>query len=127
MAKIVLGKYWKTLTPEEQKKFTKLFQKRIKEVYLNRINTGKNLTVAYKDAFFKGSKRIFSPLIFTLKKKDYKVLFKFWKSPNGWKVYDVEVEGVSIIRTYRSQFYDIMEKGGKKELFKKLEDVTKTK
>ena len=48
------------------------------------------------------------------------ILYKFYKSKVGWKIYDVEIEGVSIIQTYRSQFDSIMKKGTIDELIDKL-------
>jgi phospholipid transport system substrate-binding protein len=44
-----------------------------------------------------------------------------YKSENDWKIYDFEIEGVSIISTYRSQFDQILSKGTIDELMKKLE------
>ncbi len=41
---------------------------------------------------------------------------------NSWKIYDVEIQGVSIIRSYRSQFYQILQNGTFDELLLKLEE-----
>ena len=49
------------------------------------------------------------------------MIFKMFKSKNDWKIYDIEIEGVSIISTYRSQFDQILSKGTIDELMKKLE------
>ena len=47
--------------------------------------------------------------------------YKFYKLKNNWKIYDVEVEGVSIVQTYRSQFATILQKGSIDDLLLKLE------
>jgi phospholipid transport system substrate-binding protein len=128
MSKLTLGKkYWPKLTDEQKKKFIELFRKRIKMVYLDRVTIAGNLSVTYKPAFMKGKRRVFVPSVFSSNGKDYSVLFKLWRSGKEWKIYDVEVEGVSIIRTYRSQFYDILSKGTIDDLFKKLENATANK
>jgi phospholipid transport system substrate-binding protein len=44
-----------------------------------------------------------------------------YKSKNNWKIYDVEIEGISIISTYRSQFDQVLSKGTIDELLQKLE------
>ena len=49
------------------------------------------------------------------------MIYKMYKSENDWKIYDFEIEGVSIISTYRSQFDQILSKGTIDELMKKLE------
>ncbi len=127
MARLALGrKNWNKLTKEQRKKFIELFTKRIRMVYLDRV-TLKKVKVTFKKAIQKKKNIIFMPVIASTKEKDYSILFKFWKSPKGWKVYDVEVEGVSIIRTYRSQFNQILSKGTVKDLFKKLEEGSTTK
>ena len=126
MSKLVIGKkYWPKFTKDEKIKFMELFKKRIKMVYLDRVSLSGDLKVKYKDAIAKGKKIIYVPSIFTVKGKDYSVVFKLWNSKNSWKIYDIEVEGISIIRTYRSQFQDILSKGSIDDLFKKLEDITK--
>ncbi len=121
MARLTLGrKYWNKMTPEQKEKFLKLFKKRIRMVYLDRV-TLKEVTYKIKPAIQKKKRIIFVPAIFTSEGKDYSTLFKFWKSKKGWKIYDVEIEGVSIIRTYKSQFNQILSKGTIDDLLKKLE------
>jgi len=53
------------------------------------------------------------------------MLFKFFKSCNGWKLYDLEIEGVSLIKTYRSQFDEVLCKGTIDDLLLKLEKPEK--
>ncbi len=128
MAKLVLGKkYWPKLTKEQKEKFIKLFAKRIRMVYLDRVSISGNLNVTYKEPIQKNKKIIYVPSVFTVSGKNYSVVFKLWKSPKGWRIYDIEVEGISIIRTYRSQFYDILSKGSVDDLFKKLESSSSSK
>ncbi len=123
MSKLTLGKkYWPKLNGNQKKKFLELFKKRIRMVYLDRINIS-DVTVKYNSPKAKGDKFIYMPAVFNTKGKDYHVLFKFWKSPAGWLVYDLEVEGVSIVRTYRSQFYHILKNGTIDTLLKKLSDT----
>jgi phospholipid transport system substrate-binding protein len=49
------------------------------------------------------------------------MLYKLYTSKKGWKLYDIEIEGVSIIQTYRSQFGQILESGTIEDLLSKLE------
>jgi phospholipid transport system substrate-binding protein len=50
------------------------------------------------------------------------MLYKFYQSKDGWKIYDIEVEGVSLIVTYRSQFDHVLRKGSIDDLLIKLEN-----
>jgi phospholipid transport system substrate-binding protein len=49
------------------------------------------------------------------------MIYKLYKSKKDWKIYDLEVEGVSIISTYRSQFDQVLSKGTIDELLQRLE------
>ena len=48
--------------------------------------------------------------------------YKLYKSKKDWKIYDLEIQGVSIIRSYRSQFSSILESGTVDDLLLKLEN-----
>lgn len=55
------------------------------------------------------------------KKKN--IIFKFYNDNNNWLIYDVDVLGVSIVQTYRSQFGDILANQGFDALLQKLESI----
>jgi phospholipid transport system substrate-binding protein len=48
--------------------------------------------------------------------------YSMFKSPSSWKVYDVTVEGVSLVTTYRSTFAEVIRQGGIDGLIKSLEE-----
>ena len=49
------------------------------------------------------------------------MIYKMYKSKKDWKIYDIEIQGVSIIRSYRSQFSEVLESGSIDDLLQKLE------
>jgi phospholipid transport system substrate-binding protein len=53
--------------------------------------------------------------------ENFTILYKFRRSGKSWKIYDMEIEGVSVIRTYQSQFDDILSHGGVEDLLSRLE------
>ena len=55
------------------------------------------------------------------KDKKVTIIHKMRKVGKKWKIYDVDIQGVSILLTYRSQFDDILSRGSVKELFDLLE------
>ena len=122
MAKLSLGrKYWPGLTKEERQRFTELFTKRLKESYLDDLNLYTDEKVVFKTPVqVKRKIKIQTELV----SKDNKIsmLYKFHKSKHGWLIYDIEIQGVSIISTYRSQFDQVLSKGTIDELLLKLEN-----
>ncbi|MEA1947083.1 MAG: ABC transporter substrate-binding protein [Thermodesulfobacteriota bacterium] len=121
MAKLSLGrKYWPGLVQEERQKFTELFTKRLKESYLDNLVLYTDEKVVFKTPVQEKRKiKIQTELI--SKNNSISMLYKFHKSKHGWLIYDIEIQGVSIISTYRSQFDQVLSKGTIDELLIKLE------
>jgi len=122
MAKLSLGrKYWPGLTKEKRQRFTELFTKRLKETYLGKLTLYTDQTVVYKTPV-QVKRKIKIPTELVSKDNKISMLYKFHKSKHGWMIYDIEVQGVSIISTYRSQFDQVLSKGTIDELLLKLEN-----
>jgi len=111
MAKLSLGrKYWPGLIQEERQKFTQLFTKRLKESYLDKLTLYTDEKVVFKTPVQEKRKiKIQTELI--SKNNTISMLYKFHESKHGWLIYDIEIQGVSIISTYRSQFDQVLSKG----------------
>ena len=121
MAKLTLGrKYWSDLSEEKQERFTDLFVARLKASYLDKLALYTDEKVAYNEPVQEGQK-IQIPTKVISKNNNISMLYKLYKSRDGWKIYDIEIEGVSLISTYRSQFHEILSKGTVNELLLKLE------
>jgi phospholipid transport system substrate-binding protein len=121
MAKLALGrKYWPELSEKNREKFVDLFVARLKATYVDKLSLYTNERVIYGSPVQNGRK-IQIPTKVISKSKNYSMLYKLYKSPKGYKIYDIEIEGVSLISTYRSQFYDILRKGTIDDLLLKLE------
>ncbi len=121
MSKLVLGRTnWSKLTPAEQKRFTELFTERLKNSYLEKITLYKDEKVHLGPAVPQ-KMGISIPMDVLSDGDKVAVLYKLRKADNRWKIYDVEIQGVSILLTYRSQFDDILRRGSVKNLFTHLE------
>ena len=121
MAKLALGrKHWPKLTPPQHEKFTRLFIERLRTSYREKITIYTDEQVVFKPAVKKKS-TIYIPM--ELKTKDTKIalMHKLRKVDKRWKVYDVEIQGISILLTYRSQFDDILSRGTVENLLSRLE------
>ena len=121
MAKLTLGrKYWPDLSEKDRKKFTDLFVARLKATYIDKLSLYTDEKIAYDKPVQQGIK-VQIPTKVISKSNSIAMMYKLYKSSNGWKIYDIEIEGVSLISTYRSQFYDILSKGTIDDLLLKLE------
>ena len=126
MAKLTLGrKNWPKLTPPQREKFTRLFTKRLKGSYLENVKLYKDEKASFKPISQKKKNIIYIPMQLKSKEKETAVLYKLRKADKYWKIYDVEIQGVSILLTYRSQFDDILRRGTVKDLLSQLEKPSK--
>jgi len=66
-------------------------------------------------------KKVHIPTQLISKDRKTSILYKLYKPGNGWKVYDLEIQGVSVIRSYRSQFGEILQNGTIDDLLQKME------
>lgn len=121
MAKLVLGKkHWPRLTPPQQEKFTRLFVEWLKTSYCKKIMLYEDEKAVLKPPVRKG-KAIYIPMQLISKDKKIAIIYKLRKAERRWKIYDVEIQGVSVLLTYRSQFDDILRRGTVEDFLSRLE------
>ncbi len=121
MAKLVLGRtHWPKLTQPQSEKFTRLFTELLKTSYLAKISLYKDETILFKPGVQK-KKSVYIPTELVHKKRKVAILYKLRKVDKRWKIYDVEIQGVSILLTYRSQFDEILRRGTVEDLLSRLE------
>jgi len=122
MAKLTLGrKNWPKLSQPQREKFTRLFTSRLKTSYLDKVKLYTDEKGLYKPIQQKKETIIYVPMQLITKDEDIAILYKLRKEDKFWKIYDVEIQGISILRTYRSQFDDILRRGTVKDLLSQLE------
>jgi phospholipid transport system substrate-binding protein len=123
MAKLSLGReHWPKFKGPQREKFTELFIKRLKTSYQEKVTLYTDEKAFFKPAVEqKNKKTIHIPMELMSREKEIAVLYKLRKVKKRWKIYDVEIQGVSILLTYRSQFDDILHSGTVEELLARLE------
>lgn len=108
---LAVGQDWKRFSPEQRKEFTDVFTTKLGNSYLNKIqgNFNNEKVEFLSEEFLSGSKaRVKTKIIREVDSipVDYSV-----RPVDGvWRIYDVVIEGVSLVRNYRSQFNDILSK-----------------
>jgi phospholipid transport system substrate-binding protein len=121
MGKLSLGKkYWPDLSREQKERFTELFIERLRQSYLNKLAAYTDEKIIYESPAADKTK-VHVPTQLISKGNKIEMLYKLYPSNNSWKIYDVEIQGVSIIRSYRSQFKEILQKGTFDDLLQKMQ------
>ena len=113
-------KHWSKLTADQRKRFTDLFVQRLKDTYRDKLAQYTDEKVVLKPAVRKEGK-VQIPTDVVSKDKSFAIVYHFYQSNKVWKIYDVEIEGISMIRTYRSQFDEVLAKGTVDDLLRQLE------
>lgn len=106
MAKISLGKKWKSLTKEEKKSFIKAFEHKMKYSYIDKLRLYSNQKVLTSNPKKIKANRIKLTTKIIGNNETFKIVNSFYKTKNSnqWYIYDVKLAGVSIVQTYRNQF-----------------------
>jgi phospholipid transport system substrate-binding protein len=121
MSKLALGReFWPGLSEAEKEKYTVLFTERLKASYLQKLSLYTDEEVAYKIPARDGRK-VQIPTELISKGEIIFMLYKMYETKQGWKIYDVEIQGVSIISTFRSEFKETLTNGTIDDLLLKLE------
>jgi len=120
MSKLTLGKAnWGKLSPAQQTEFVELFVDRLKRSYLDKTTVYNGEKVAYRPGVQKGNK-VNVPVDIITNDKPIELLYKFYASDTGWKAYDLEINGVSLIKSYQAQFTELLRTGSPEELLAEL-------
>ena len=121
MAKLSLGrKHWPKLDSSQREKFTQLFSELLKRSYWKKVALYKDEKILFKPKE-KKSKYYLIPTELIYKDKKVAIIYKLRKTEKSWKIYDVEIQGVSVLLTYRSQFDEILSHGTVEDLLSRLE------
>ena len=121
MSQRTLATNWKKATAQEREKFIGLFSQLIENTYIGKIEAYTNEKVEYPGEKVKGSKALVETLIIAAS-ADIPVDYKLYKKGDDWLVYDVIIEGVSLVSNYRSSYQEIVKKEGFDGLLAKMQE-----
>ncbi len=127
VCRMVLGKNWKSATPEQQAVFQKEFRSLLLRTYATALGKYKNQVIEYKPMRAEpGAKNVsVKTQILQPGGQPIAVDYSLVKDDNGWKVYDIVIESVSLVTNYRSQFSNEIRTNGLDSLNKKLAEKNK--
>jgi phospholipid transport system substrate-binding protein len=124
MSQRTLATNWKKASEEEQQRFVELFAMLIQNSYIGKVEAYTSETVEYPAEDIKGRLAVVETLIIT-SSKEIPVDYKLYEKNGEWLVYDVIIEGVSLISSYRSSYREIVKKDGFSGLFARMEEKLK--
>jgi len=119
-AKRSLGRHWQTRTPAERKEFVDLFANLLERSYLSKIELYSGERIAYLGDTVEGDQATVRTRIVTKHGTEVPVDYKMYRQGDRWLVYDVIIEGVSLIANYRTQFNKIIQTSSYEELVRKM-------
>ena len=125
MTQLAVGRYWREASPAQQKSLENAFRTLLVNTYTTSLNTA-NVSAAegveVKPIEVKGqSDVVVRTTVKTTGRQPIPVDYRMQKGPEGWKVYDVIVENLSLVTNYRSSFASEIQRSGIDGLVKALE------
>jgi len=124
MAKRSLGKHWNQRSAEEKKSFSELFASLLENSYASKIESYNNEKIVYLKELIDGDYAEVKSKVVTAKRDEFTLDYRMIHQNGKWMVYDVVIEGVSLVSNYRTQFNKIITADGYPVLVKKLKTKT---
>lgn len=125
MARRTLGRQWKEISPEKQQEFARLFKQLLFNTYMSRIESGARptMSIRYDGEMLEDRFAIVKTHVADADQPDVEVDYRLLHNGTEWKVYDVVIEGISLVGNYREQFTSVLNGGESFEsLLKRLRD-----
>ena len=121
LSRRTLGKQWKKMSAEQQTEFVKLFTELLQGVYADRLLAYSDQKILFdKEIMLKKGRAEVQSYLQTSDGTKVPLFYRLTDKSGSWKVYDVIIEGVSMVKNYRTQFRDILAKGSPEKLLEIL-------
>jgi phospholipid transport system substrate-binding protein len=120
-ARMALGRYWGSQTSDERRQFVALFSRLLERAYIGRILGYSGESVQYLGQTVGAERATVRTRIVTQRETEIPVDYRLLRQGNRWLVYDVRIEGMSLVENYREQFNDVIVSSSYGNLLKKME------
>ncbi len=127
VSRLVLGKNWNAATPEQKTAFQSEFKTLLIRTYSTALSKYKDQTIQYKPLRMAEGDSIATVKTVILQPAGQPIAVDYTleRTDDAWKVFDIVIEGVSLVTNYRSQFAQEIRQNGMDSLIKKLVDKNK--
>ncbi len=119
-AKRALGTHWRNLSEQDRKEFVSLFTDLLERAYVSKIESYSGEKITYAGDTIDGDLATVKTRFTTKKGTEVPVDYRMLKQGDRWLVYDVNIEGVSLVANYRTQFNRIIQTASYQELVTKM-------
>jgi phospholipid transport system substrate-binding protein len=124
MAQSTLAQNWRSASEEEQQRFVALYSRLLEDTYLVMVEEYTNETVEYRNEVLRNERNAQVDTVILASGKEIPVSYRTRLKDDDWYVYDVVIEGVSLISNYRSTYQQIVRRQGMGGLLAQLEEKT---
>ncbi len=127
MTQLAAGRFWREATPEQQAALTEEFKTLLIYTYSGAISQIRNETLEFKPlrAAAEDAEVEVRSSVIQQRGEPIQLNYRLEKTPNGWKIFDVNILGAWLVQTYRGSFTAEIQKGGIDGLIKSLAERNK--
>lgn len=108
LSKRSLGQNWDKFNPDQQKEFIKLYKSLLEETYSEKVTSYTDEKIVIKKEVSLSEKTVEVQTTVITKTSEVPIYYRLMEKNGNWKVYDVVIEGVSLVSNYRTQFREIL-------------------
>lgn len=119
-ARRALGRHWQARTPTEREEFSRLFAELLESTYISKIDLYGGEQLKYVGELIDGDFAIVRATILRRQGADVPVEARMLRRGERWYIYDISVQGISLVNNYRSQFDRIIQTSSYDELVRRL-------
>ncbi len=120
IARRALARHWQPLTDKQRAEFVSLFSDLLERSYISKIELYGGEKIQYVNERMDGDSASVATRIVTKSGTEVPIDYRLLKKGDRWLVYDVNIEGVSLVSNYRTQFNKIIQTGSYNDLVQKL-------
>jgi len=120
IARRALGRYWQPLTEPQRTEFVGLFADLLERSYISKIELYGGEKIVYNGERVEGDLATVSTKIITKNGTEVPVDYRLFKKGDRWMIYDVNIEGISLVSNYRTQFNKIIQTNGYNALVERM-------
>jgi phospholipid transport system substrate-binding protein len=119
-ARRAMAQHWRSLTPAQQREFVDVFSDLLERAYISKIELYSGEKIQYPGERVEGDVATVSTRIITKNGTEVPIDYRMLKRGDRWRVYDVSIEGVSLVANYRTQFNSVIRTSSYDELLRKI-------
>ncbi len=125
MSRRTLGRHWKQISPEKQQEFVRFFKQLLFNTYVSRAEAGATptMSIRYHGELLEDRFALVKTRVTGTDQPDAEIDYRLLHNGTEWKVYDVVIEGISLVGNYREQFASILSTESFESLLKRLRDT----